>query len=50
MLINFVPGFTMDLDVRTSASRAAFTVPQKSVSSRPRTTSALATNCRAFAL
>ena len=50
MLISFVPGFVIDLDVRTSESRAAFTVPQKSVSSRPRITSALATSCRAFAL
>ena len=37
-----VPGSTREREVRCCASRNAFTVPQKSVSSRPRMTSALA--------
>jgi hypothetical protein len=50
MLINFVPGLITERDVRTSESRNASTVPQKSVSSRPRITSAFATSCRAESL
>ena len=44
MLISFVPGLTSDRDVRVSPSRTVLTVPQKSVSSRPRMTSASATS------
>ena len=42
--------YVMGRDERTSESRAALTVPQKSVSSRPRMTSAVATSCRTLAL
>ena len=51
MLISFVPGLMIDRERADAASRARVsTVPQKSVSSRPRITSALATSCRALSL
>jgi hypothetical protein len=44
MLISFVPGLATGLAVRNSPSRIVFTVPQKSVNSSPRITSAAATS------
>ena len=46
MLISFVPGLVSDRDVLISESRTAPTVPQKSVSSSPRMTSAPAITWR----
>ena len=44
--IIIVPGLVIDRELRTSESRNASTVPQKSVSSRPRMTSAFAMSAR----